>query len=747
MYQDLSLELPEWMCAWPRGQRPARVSAAANGLSLHYVHPEAGWAEIRAYLTADDVVAVRVGRSTIENGAALSRLAELVRRRLLAHGEGSRVLLRRARAVATAFTGRGGVDDAALGALASWVSNPDGGLSEQELSRWATLAPGAKQALGVLLAGRGEAPRALRLAASESSTSGCKEARALLLALQGLAAEAIAVALEAKEDLRGTGDFSRFGAVGDLLGSLDQHAEATACFGEALRWSDDVADALRLAHAAEKSRDVAAAGVAAARLSTLDASEEQLNLAVDSIFSAGATRAASQLLERMCEQRPSAWRWARRAELELYRLNIDEAVELAEQAHALDADCERASLVRGACHVVQSEPSDAVGWLNRVSRRDVELLATACLWSARLHFEAGELELAAQAMKRGKYADRMAWKVWRSLVEGLLAPEQTFYGKLAYQARAVLHQFFGFERAAEAYAGDVEGLKALHLEAIALMGGNYSQTPTLLVRGQLQRTDICAPRIKATDAQRKLTTQPLEQVLREFETQLEEMPYSPFPETYSTELLLWSGSYQEARDRFQRVWEQTRTRWGYIGLGAAEHFLGQHEQALATWESGLEHYGEHLPTEATHAYRGEAKLELGRLQEALADLQFAVESCPTRVGARMTLAEALAQNHEVTAARAQLDELGRRALALLLVAAERAGVSPDTAQRDELIALARAGRQALLGNRATSLYTFRDSQGRWRVLGSVPPSHWHATAAILSRPALTWLVSRWLERL
>ena len=65
--------------------------------------------------------------------------------------------------------------------------------------------------------------------------------------------------------------------------------------------------------------------------------------------------------------------------------------------------------------------------------------------------------------------------------------------------------------------------------------------------------------------------------------------------------------------------------------------LGRHAEALEMFDKGEFDAGELIPGEATHAYRGEALLKLGRPEEGLPHLEYAYEVEPRRLGATLVL--------------------------------------------------------------------------------------------------------------
>ena len=362
----------------------------------------------------------------------------------------------------------------------------------------------------------------------------------------------------------------------------------------------------------------------------------------------------------------------------------------------------------------------------RLARIDGEPGVTARLWRIRALLELGRIADAIALAKVGAYAERVSWKLWRAYAEAHEDPAKTFHGKEAFQVRLLLEAIHGAAAVTEAYTDDASAMALLE-RTLARLGGNYGPLATWLDGGELRLADLRSPREQAMEAQLAIPDTGMAVALDALDAQSKAMPSSPFPRIYRAELLLWSGRHAEAEAAFEAIWEETRTRWGYVGLGAARLYRGRPDDALKAWEAGLDHY-DYLPAEATYAYRGEAYLAMGRVEEACAELEHATTQSPTRVGAWAALALARLRRADPFGAREALERVGELAPALLVAAAEAAAVPPRAREGPELEALARAAMDALGGNRASKVFTFRDASGAARALRSVPPRHWHELA-------------------
>ncbi len=730
------LPAPAFMDAWPLGLRPARIVATQRAVGLLYVHPERGGVQLwvtDAPGRTGRGVAVSVGEDMIGDAQATGRLCEAVRARLERAAPASWRWLDQARAViAQLAEGRpahGVVGQALEAAEASADRAAD-------RARLEALPPSVSVAVRVMWARRGELVRALdgyrAQRPDEAASASDWACRALLAAMSGRSREGLALAEGAASRARGPEERHAAAAALQALGRPDA---AAACLYGGLR--EGGVQALRLLQAAAEARAPGLAAAGMERLTARAGRPDELELGAAAVVEAGAYEAAIEALERLCEARPTPGLLTRLAELRLWKEQADAATACAERALQAGAPREAVATVLGAAEVLRGRPEAALPWLDEEGEGAAG--ATARLWRARALHALGRDDEARPLMRRSGYDDRLPWKLWRSYLEGLADAEATFRGREAYQVRIVLAQLFGAEEVEAAYADD-RRLMALHRRAIARLGGNYGAQVSLLDEGRLVPLTLVSPRNRAIAAQLALPARGLEATLADFEAQAAEMPDSPYPQTYRSELLLWSGDFEGARAAFARVWDETQTRWAYVGLGAALAMMGRHDEALAAWAEGAEHY-EYLPAEATWTYRADVYLALGRVDEALEGYEHAVRVTDTRLGAWLGLAAARLMRGEDAAARAAMDHAAELAPGLVAEVAGRLGLDPRTGAAGELRALVAAAREAMAGNRASTLYTWRDAGGRLRVLPSVPERHWARAAEQLSVAAYDLLVA------
>ncbi len=675
---------PAFMAAWPRGIRPASVRVAASSVRLLFVHPDAGWVEAWVQLGGR----AHVGTAEGFTDDALQRLVVALQARWASDAPLSDEWLGRAirhRAAALAA-------HAPLGAEGS-----------DDLERASRVLGAAHDRVSAVL---GFQPGDLQSTDAGAAALACE---AFLLALAGRGPEARPLARAAAERAVGM----ERPPIARLLSALGAHGAAADCIERGLgEGSMPLPDVSRLAGLAR--RPVLARTAAGALLDRAGTTAAERRLALDGLIAAGDLDGALAFLTERVDTTPSPELFERLAELHLWRLELEPARAFAERAGATP----QAALILGAARVVEGDHRVA---LDQLARIDGEPGVTARLWRMRAMLELGRAEGAIALAKVGAYAERVAWKLWRAYAEGHADPRTTFHGKEAYQVRLLLEAIHGVEPVERAYADDDRAL-ALLRRTLERLGGNYGPLSTWLDDGQLQLAELVSPREEAIDAQLAIPDTGLEAAFEALDEQARRMPDSPFGRTYRAELLLWTGRTAEAEAAFDAIWDETKTRWGYVGLGAARLFAGRPDDALEAWEAGLEHY-DYLPAEATFAYRGEAYLAMDRLEEARAELEHATTQSPSRVGAWAALAVARVRSDDGPGARDALDRVAELAPALVAVAAQQAGVSPKTTRIEELGAMARAALEALGGNRASKVFTFRDASGTC-ALRAVPARHW-----------------------
>ncbi|EDM79862.1 hypothetical protein PPSIR1_22511, partial [Plesiocystis pacifica SIR-1] len=286
--------------------------------------------------------------------------------------------------------------------------------------------------------------------------------------------------------------------------------------------------------------------------------------------------------------------------------------------------------------------------------------------------------------------------------------------------------------------------------ALARLGGNRSPRVTVLEdrpEGPRLRLapELQSPRSEVEALQAQLRNRPAGEVLRALDEHAARHPDVPFGRSYAAELDLWTGDYARALERFDALWAETRTRWAYIGAGAAAMFLGDEDGALARWREGLRVYELYLDGEATHTYQAELWRKRGQPERARELLEHTLASTGTRLGAWINCALV---GHALGDAdlRARGLAFAQRHAPQLLWSAQRSverdafhpGTRPaigDPAVLERALVLMR-------GNRSSGMHTFFDDEGRFRVFAHDHARRYLEFAETTSELALRALYAR-----
>ncbi len=260
------------------------------------------------------------------------------------------------------------------------------------------------------------------------------------------------------------------------------------------------------------------------------------------------------------------------------------------------------------------------------------------------------------------------------------------------------------------------GDEATLWKMIALFGGNRGDACTVLQDGRLRAIDLRTARQESVAMQRRLRHVGLDAVVRAFAALAAEWPRLVVFRTYSAELLLWAGRYEEAASVFDDVRHTSFSRWAHIGLGAALAALGKTAAAERVWDEELRVHHGAQPGEASLVYRAEVAIGAGRLDVAAALARQVLRAKPTRLRAYLVAAELAWLRRDAAEGRAALlraatmcpglaDADGPLALAgSLLDPASGRG-------RDDAIARCRSLRAAMRGNASSWLFTWHDRAG------------------------------------
>lgn len=392
------------------------------------------------------------------------------------------------------------------------------------------------------------------------------------------------------------------------------------------------------------------------------------------------------------------------AEIALFRGSWSEAYEQASSAHRRAPDCERAMVAMLGASVMSGDLDRAEQDLRRWTGASGPTLRT---WLSELLWRRGDLEGARRELNRiqNEIRDYMAAKLLWVLVKGKLDDERyvtttAYDGLLEGQLQA-----YGIEPRIEKGVLDSNELRAAATEILERMLGNRSPFPSVVSDGRLVPIRIPpSPRHRAAEVQHRARYVGLDRVKEEIVAELARIGPHPIAECYEAELYLWSGDYDIARAKFEKILAAaSQTTWAWIGLGASQTLLGDAAAGLRSLDEGVKVMGWRGAT--LPVYRGEAMLRLGRLDDAAAELAEACEMQPGRVGAwalRFLTEHARGNAEQCDAIFAHLDAA---APALLSDAARAAGIegwwqgpppSPETQLRlvEQSLALMRGNRSS-----------------------------------------------------
>jgi tetratricopeptide (TPR) repeat protein len=282
--------------------------------------------------------------------------------------------------------------------------------------------------------------------------------------------------------------------------------------------------------------------------------------------------------------------------------------------------------------------------------------------------------------------------------------------------------------------------------ALAALRGNRSIYATQLVdaagdggrsRPELASDDQSRPQLvrlhtrtgcrhRSRAALQRLRVAEPERCLAEFDEIIARYPRSSLPICHRGELHLWLGNWPQARADLERAIELvTGTRWAYMGLSTLDLIAGDPEAALATNARGVAVMN-NSEGPAIHVFRGEALRKLGRLDEAIAELEQAVAWHPARASATINLALA----HAAKGTHAELWPLWERlaveqAAGLISDAAHELGLAifGDGDWRPPITTIVAVLERALTmmgGNRSSGLLTYWTAAGTLRFVQQWP---------------------------
>lgn len=715
------LNLPAWLEGWPRGLRPEAAYLDAGRVEFLYRAPGSRWFLVGLWPPA------RVSEGWGPNAADLTRLSGAVQYRLKRSSDAQRWLREMVRFHRSllALPSFGGARSPEALRLLDELLQQSAAIRAPEGAKASTAGsspPNAGRAkdlrIGLRLASADFEEALSEAGGAATATDQASYTRAALVAsFEGRVGDARQAALEAREHAGAPGAFSS----AQLLEWLGHTREAIECLSTSLALVETQSGvaferATRIAMMAGLARARPAAGHAAARMEEAATSEAERRECAQAWIAAGEFEKAERLLRELLRieavrgnDKEANINTTSLATLLVWRGEASEAAELLRE-RVQPAPSSEVLRALGAAEYLLGHLPMALRHFESALELDSED-HEARLWRAEVLGASGELDAACDAIREVSLGDQVAWQLVRAHLEEQHTPGRRITGDAWFIVDALLRGLLG-EDAPPSAPSHEEALTAMR-RALALLGGNRSVTPTTVRDGKLRWEDeLSSPRRRAELLQESLLRRPIRDVLADFGALATAHPKVPFYQTYAAELSLWLGDYERAYEWFGRLWRDTRTRWGYVGAGAAAFFLGDDERALALWREGLDHYS-YLEAEATYCYRGELYLARGDLRAAEADLSRATRAQPARLGAWINLALLQHERDQTERADESTAQVKRLAPAFWFRARQQ-----SSSQVEALIKL----RAMMRGNRASGLYSIVDDFGTFRVVGTGAPA-------------------------
>lgn len=529
------------------------------------------------------------------------------------------------------------------------------------------------------------------------------------------------------------------------------HAQAARLFARGRHWRAALDHALAALELAPSSARMwmEAAGLHARvdqREPAIAAARRALELAPDDdelVYRREAARVAIDAsdfglaracLERAFELDPSAADLqVQLAEIASWRSDLASAEAATERALAINPELGQALRMRGALLMLDGRHAEALAWLERAIAQD-PFDSQAHVWLSEAYLRLGRFDQAHAQLHHGTMnAGGFLFVAWllRFLIvaaeerspDEILTPHRTEEFDLALRelCPTLAEPALRSMKTAEL----TEAVEA----ALAALRGNRSIYATHMIDGELRRLHArTGCRHESRWALQLLRVAPGDECLRYFDEILARYPGSSLPLCHRGELQLWLGNFDAARaDLEAAIATVEGTRWAYMGLSMIDLVAGDAQTCLDLNARGVEvMQGTEGP--AIYVYRGEAKRKLGRITEAITELEKAVEWHPARASATINLALCYQQAGD----REGFDRLwqrlaGSQAPGLLSDAAHELGVTifgDDDWQPDDAVKVATLERSLELmgGNRSSGLLTYWTCDRKLRFVQVWSPS-------------------------
>lgn len=412
------------------------------------------------------------------------------------------------------------------------------------------------------------------------------------------------------------------------------------------------------------------------------------------------------------------------AELHSWRGDDAQARAASERALAIDPQFGPALRMSGALEVRAGRHAEAIELLRRAIDIDVTDYQ-AHLWLSEAYLRVGRLtEAHAQLHPGTAHADGFVFVAWllRFLI---VAAEQQDPDEILTPSRTEEFDAALRELAPELAESALASMRTADLTiaveaALAALRGNRSVYATHVIDGRLTRLRArTGCRHESRWALQLLRVASSEECLARFATIVEKYPGSSLPLCHRGELQLWLGDLEAARaDLEATIATVEGTRWAYMGLSTLALLRGDYQACLDINAEGVKvMQGTEGP--AIHLFRGEAKRKLGRIDEAIVELEQAVEVHPARASATINLALCYLQTGRRDAfERLWLRLRDEQAPGLLSDAARELGVvilGDGEPPSDEVMAAVLERSLAMMGgNRSSGLLSYWTGEGKLR---------------------------------
>jgi tetratricopeptide (TPR) repeat protein len=445
---------------------------------------------------------------------------------------------------------------------------------------------------------------------------------------------------------------------------------------------------------------------------------------------AGAFELALANLERAIELDPEA----AVHRVELAQLASWMGEDAAAQTHvdaalALDPECAAAIRMHGALRARAGAYDEAIASLERALRLDPGDYQ-AQVWLSEVYLRTNQFEQAhAQLHHASMNAEGFLVVAWllRFLVVAAEDPsdsERVPPWRTEEFAESILELCPSLAQTClrtRSLADTVAAVEA----ALAALQGNRSVYPTHVVDGELRRLHArTGCRYASRWALQLLRVATPQACLAAFDEIVARYPGSSLSYCHRGELRLWLGDLEGGKADLEQAIAAVRgTRWAWIGLSTLGLLSGDYQQTLDINAQGIAVMND-TEGAAVYVYRGEAKRKLGRIDEAIAELEAALRSHPSRASATINLALAYAAAGRMT----EFEPLWRRlrdeqASGLLSDAAHELGVvifgdasdagdgSPTHAVK---LAVLERALSMMGGNRSSGLLTYQTAREQLR---------------------------------